>query len=456
MTMDTCETNGKRASAAWMGKALAHAQAAISGVDRPVPGGDAGQAAHAEHVARVARLAVDTHDPRQLLQHVPRVAAEALCVDHGVVYLLGADRLAFHVAAGVGLPGDRGLGAGEPDRGDLLPGFVAAAGRPAVATASGSRPLLADALACCEGGLSSALAVPLFDRGRVTGVLAVHARRARVFGGADVRFLETLASLLAVSLQRAHGDEALSHSQALKSVGQLTSGIVHDFNNLLTVISGNLQVLEGLPAVAASADLQRGVQAALRAAGRGAELAGKLMEFSRLPALQPVPVNVGALLCPLAGLLGRMLDQRIRITVDVAPDLPACLVDRGQLESALLNLAINARDAMPAGGRLSFSGRAADALPCAVQAGQQGDHPAAVCRGYVAIGIGDTGTGMSQAVRQHALAPFFTTKEPGRGTGLGLSMVASFVAQSQGAMVLDSAPGLGTTVTLFLPPAALR
>jgi signal transduction histidine kinase/CheY-like chemotaxis protein len=278
-------------------------------------------------------------------------------------------------------------------------------------------------------------------------VFAVRARTTRHFGIEDVRFLETLSSLLAASLQRAWSDEALSHSQGLKSVGQLTGGIAHDFNNLLTVISGNLQVLEDMPAIARDAQLRHMVGAAARAAKRGAELTGKLLAFSRRLVLHPEPVDAGALLHPLADILSRTLDQRIRITVDVAPDCPPCLVDPGQLESALLNLAINARDAMLDGGTLSFSARAVDDVP--PEAGAErlaAGHP-----GYVAIAIGDTGVGMSDAVKQRALEPFFTTKETGRGTGLGLSTVFGFMDQSQGAMVLDSTLGVGTTITLFLP-----
>jgi signal transduction histidine kinase len=189
------------------------------------------------------------------------------------------------------------------------------------------------------------------------------------------------------------------------------------------------------------------VASAARAAKRGAELTGKLLAFSRHQELHAAPVDVGTLLRPLADVLGRTLDRRIRISVDVAPGCPACLVDPGQLESALLNLAINARDAMPDGGALSFSAwPVADAPP---EAGAE--DTAAGSPGYVAIAIADTGAGMSDAVKRRALEPFFTTKEVGRGTGLGLSTVFGFMHQSHGAMVLDSTPGVGTTITLFLP-----
>jgi CheY-like chemotaxis protein len=233
----------------------------------------------------------------------------------------------------------------------------------------------------------------------------------------------------------------------LKSVGQLTGGIAHDFNNLLTVISGNLQVLEDLPAIANDPQMRQMVGAASRAAKRGAELTGKLLAFSRRLVLRPVRVDVGALLRPLADILGRTLDERIRITLEVALGCPPCLVDPGQLESALLNIAINARDAMPEGGTLSFSARAVNDVP--PEAGAE--RLAAGHLGYVAIAIGDTGAGMTDAVKQRAFEPFFTTKEIGRGTGLGLSTLFGFVDQSQGAVALDSTLGVGTTITLYLP-----
>jgi signal transduction histidine kinase len=172
-----------------------------------------------------------------------------------------------------------------------------------------------------------------------------------------------------------------------------------------------------------------------------------LPAFSRRLVLHPVSVDAGALLCPLADLLGRTLDQRIRVTVDVAPDCPPCLVDPEQLESALVNLVINARDAMLDGGTLSFNAWPVDHVPPEASAQRRAaGHP-----GYVAIAIGDTGAGMSESVKQRALEPFFTTKETGRGTGLGLSTVFGFMEQSEGAMVLDSSLGVGTTITLFVP-----
>ena len=243
-------------------------------------------------------------------------------------------------------------------------------------------------------------------------------------------------------------EEALQHAQRLESVGQLTGGIAHDFNNLLTVISGNLQVLEELPALADDAFGQQLVAAASRAGRRGAELTGKLLAFSRRQVLQPASIDVGVLLEALADMLRRTLDQRIRISVAAAPGCPAVLADPGQLESALLNIAINARDAMPEGGALEFTCRA---LPGAELPLELADAADAGSARYVEIVVVDSGVGMSEAVKERAFEPFFTTKAAGRGTGLGLSTVYGFARQSQGAVLIDSAPGAGTTLRLLLP-----
>ena len=240
-----------------------------------------------------------------------------------------------------------------------------------------------------------------------------------------------------------------STRSAWKASGQLTGGIAHDFNNLLTVIQGNLQVLEELPALAADTYGQQLVAAAMRASRRGAELTSKLLAFSRRQVLQPSALDAGQLLQSLADMLRRTLDQRIHIEVDVAADCPPVLADPGQLESALLNIAINARDAMREGGTLRFAAQPCSTLPADVR--NNLDDPSAVEDGFVAITIADTGSGMPEAVKQRAFEPFFTTKEAGRGTGLGLSTVYGFVRQSRGALALDSAPGAGTTLTMYLP-----
>jgi PAS domain S-box-containing protein len=407
------------------------------------------RARYSEHLAQLGRQAVDARDPQVLLQQLPAAAAQALQVERAVVYLLDADRLAFHVASGVGQPPGEAPGTRIANRPGTPPAHVLARGVPVRTDDYRSEQRFDVPPAWLDAGLTSGLAVPLSDRGRTIGALVVSTLGARRFGDDEERFLVSLANLLATSLQRAESEEALQHAQRLESVGQLTGGIAHDFNNLLTVIQGNLQVLEELPAVAGDAQAPALVTAAARASRRGAELTGKLLAFSRRQVLQPSAVDVGALLHSLAGMLRRTLDQRIRIEVDVAAGCPAVRADPGQLESALLNIAINARDAMPDGGRLVFRAAPCDALPEAVR--ETLDDPGDAEARFVAIAISDDGGGMSEAVRERAFEPFFTTKEAGRGTGLGLSTVYGFAQQSKGAVAIDSALGAGTTLTLYIP-----
>ena len=432
------------------GEGLPYVVAAIRGIEAyPRVRQALQRARYSERVAQMGRLAVDTRDPQVLLEQVPQVAVETLHADMCAVFLLEPNRLEFKVASGVGLVQGETVGTLVPNRPDTPPGFVLSQARPIVIPDYRQEQRFAVPPSYLDAGLVCALAVPLSDRGRTVGALTVRARRALTFGDDEIRFVESLANLLTSSLQRAQSEEALNHAQRLESVGQLTGGIAHDFNNLLTVIQGNLQVLEEHPAIADDEYGQQLVTAAARASRRGAELTSKLLAFSRRQVLRPSRVDVGGMLQSLADMLRRTLDQRIRIEVEVAPGCPPCLADAGQLESALLNIAINARDAMPEGGQLCFRCGPSAALP-AHAARELAPRPDAG-DDYVAISISDTGAGMPEAVKERAFEPFFTTKEAGRGTGLGLSTVYGFVKQSHGAIELDSAPGAGTTVTLHIP-----
>ncbi len=377
------------------------------------------RARHAECIAQMGRLAVDHPDAQALLAEAPAAAAAALDAQAGALHVLEPDGRSV-----------RHFGHGTAQR-------VSAADLAQARAASGASSL---------PGFASMLSAPLAERTRVLGVLEVHSQEPRVFDADDRRFIASLASLLATVVQRGASEAQLRHAQRLESVGQLTGGIAHDFNNLLTVIHGNLQVLDDWPSVAADEGARELVAAATRASRRGAELTAKLLAFSRRQMLQPKRIELPQFVPPLAELLRRTLDARIRIEVAIDTDTPACRADPGQLESALVNIAINARDAMPDGGTLSFRARRCDEAPIEVDR-------EAWRGGGVALSVADTGVGMSEAVRARAFEPFFTTKEAGRGTGLGLATVYGFAHQSRGGVALESRPGQGTTVTLYLPSA---
>ncbi|CAN5784189.1 hypothetical protein BH11PSE8_BH11PSE8_33070 [soil metagenome] len=263
-----------------------------------------------------------------------------------------------------------------------------------------------------------------------------------------------------------HSEEQLrQHAQRMESVGQLTGGMAHDFNNLLTVIQGNLQALQELACVQRDPAATPLVHAALRAAQRGAELTRSLLAFSRRQNLAPASVDAGEMLRSLLAMLRRTVDQRMQLELHVEASCPACVADPVLLEAALLNIALNARDAMPEGGTLSCNVAPCDVLPAAAQAdidapahgaagapaAAPGEAAEAGTGGFVAVALRDTGTGMPPAVLERVFEPFYTTKEPGRGTGLGLSTAYGFVKQSHGTIVVESEPGRGTCVTLYLP-----
>jgi signal transduction histidine kinase len=407
------------------------------------------RARYSECLAQLGRVAVDAREPHALVDAAPRLAAEALEARTAVVCLIENDRGDIRFAGGVGLLPEQAPGTRVPSGPDTLHGYLLAHPQPIVLPDYRDEKRFTLPPYLAAAGLTCGVVAPLIDRGRTLGTLMVHSHRPQAFGDDELRFLESLATLLATSLQRARTEEALNHSQRLETVGQLTGGIAHDFNNLLTVIQGNLQFLEESAPVAADPHAQRLVASAGRASRRAAELTSKLLAFSRRQVLQPASIDLEPLLHSLADMLRRTLDQRVRIAIELVPGCPPVLADPVQLESALLNVAINARDAMPDGGRLTFRATPVDALPAELaREATDGD---ATTHGYVAISIADTGTGMPEDVRERAFEPFFTTKGVGRGTGLGLSTVYGFVKQSRGGVTLDSSPGEGTTVTLFIP-----
>jgi signal transduction histidine kinase len=234
---------------------------------------------------------------------------------------------------------------------------------------------------------------------------------------------------------------ALFQAQKMEAIGQLTGGVAHDFNNVLQIIGGNLQLLKLVGALSDSG--KERVDMALTGVERGAKLSSHLLAFARRQPLQSVVVNPGHLLREMDDMMRRVLGPRARVVTEIAHGLGSTLVDPNQLHNVLLNLAINARDAMAGSGTLTI--RAAniepgDPLPPEIMTGR-----------WVLIEIADTGKGMNPEVLARAFEPFFTTKPTGQGTGLGLSMAYGFIKQSGGEIVLKSEPGKGTSVRIYLP-----
>jgi PAS domain S-box-containing protein len=236
-------------------------------------------------------------------------------------------------------------------------------------------------------------------------------------------------------------EEGLRQAQKMEAVGQLTGGVAHDFNNLLAVIMANAEILQ-----TRLGDEVRPLQAVLRAAARGAELTQRLVAFARNQPLEPQSINLDALVANMSYMLHLSLGETVDIEIRLAAELWPAMADPGQLENAILNLAINARDAMPGGGQLIIESANAT-LGKSHTAKRHGLSPG----DYVMLAVSDSGSGMTPEVLERAVEPFFTTKDVGQGSGLGLSMVYGFAKQSGGDLVIDSQEGKGTTMRLYLP-----
>ena len=260
------------------------------------------------------------------------------------------------------------------------------------------------------------------------------AERTRDLASANDRLTAEIA-------ERERAETRLVQAQKMEAVGQLTGGIAHDFNNLLTAVIGSIDLL-----IRRTDDekVLRLARNALMAAERGASLTAQLLAFSRRQRLSPTPVDANEVVSGMADLLGRAIGTHISVEMRLDPSLWRALADPTQLEVMILNLAINARDAMPAGGRLRIETLNVAEVPAPLAAELSPGE-------YVAISVTDNGTGMSPEIAARAFEPFFTTKNAGKGTGLGLSQLYGFARQSGGTARIETASGIGTTVTIYLP-----
>jgi two-component system, NtrC family, sensor kinase len=254
-----------------------------------------------------------------------------------------------------------------------------------------------------------------------------------------------LAAARDASAQRAAIETQLHQAQKMEAVGLLTAGIAHDFNNLLTIVAGNIALLEAQSDVA-DAKRQRLFAAATSGCERASALTKRLLGFARREPVDPRRVDINEVISGMSDLPWRSLGDRITVEFRLAKDLWPVFVDPSQLENALLNLALNARDAMAGAGRLTI-----ETGNLQLDAADTAGHPAFAAGEHVAIFVGDTGCGMPPEVRDKAFDPFFTTKEAGKGSGLGLAQVNGFVTRFGGYCMIDSKPGRGTTVRLYLP-----
>jgi PAS domain S-box-containing protein len=263
--------------------------------------------------------------------------------------------------------------------------------------------------------------------------------------GRDGKVLGIVAEATDITGRR-RAEEQLRQSQKMEAIGQLTGGIAHDFNNLLAGIVGSLDLMRHKFNAGQMHDHARYMDMATASAQRAVTLTQRLLAFSRRQTLDLKPVDVNELVAGMADLLHRTLDRNIELTFRLAPGLAHAWTDANQLENALLNLAINARDAMTEGGQLTIATR-----NVTLDQAYASSHPELEAGAYLMLSVSDTGSGMTPDVIAKAFDPFFTTKPVGQGTGLGLSMIYGYVKQSSGHVTIHSRPGQGSTITLYLP-----
>ena len=445
--------------------------------------------------ARFGELALKSDDLDQILTEACRLAGEALGTDLAKVVQLQEDGKTMLVRAGVGwAPGVVGVATIRAAE-DTSEGHCLRTGEPMISPDIAEEKRFRYPQFLIDNGVRAVANVIIIGGHERPpfGVLQIDSRVPRVFTESDTLFLRSYANLLAAAVdrirvtqearineerlrdvlhetvaqrtleltqandrlkaeaeERGRVEEALRQSLKMEAVGQLTGGLAHDFNNLLAGISGSLQLVSMRVTQGRTSEIGRYMDAAMTSVERAAALTHRLLAFSRRQTLDPKPTAVNSLIEGMRDMFSRSVGPGIDIETSLASELWPTLCDPNQLENALLNLVINARDAMPEGGRIlvetsncvlaDWRGSQIDNLSGRVPNGE-----------YIALFVIDGGVGMSPAVIERAFDPFFTTKPIGKGTGLGLSMIYGFVQQSGGHVLLRSAEGHGTTVAIYLP-----
>ena len=383
--------------------------------------------------ARIGQLALEATTQAEVVEVLPVLLAETLGVESVALLAAAQGPQAAEVRAACGTHWRVGATLPRPFAGEHREAWVI--------DDIGADPSAAALFPLPLPPTGSAVMVPVLERHQALGALLAVAKEPRRFDHDTRHLLHSAAATLSAFVRQRRADEQLAHAHRLDAIGQLTGGVAHDFNNLLTVMSGSLQLLDTEVESEGGRELLASAQ---RSVARGAELTAKLLAFARRQRLLPQELDVAALLQDIGLVLRRTLGDPVRLRLEVAEGLPPAYVDAGQLEAALINLVLNARDALLGGGEIVL---AADREQLAHA--RAGLTPGA----YLRLSVRDDGRGMSAETRARAMEPFFTTKGREHGSGLGLSMVYGFARQSGGDLEIDSRLGRGTEVRLYLPVA---
>jgi signal transduction histidine kinase/CheY-like chemotaxis protein len=414
--------------------------------------------ARLEALLDVGREVSRIQAPATLLERIAATCGRLLETDSVGIRLVDGDDLVVAYASG----GARDVMVRPRLRiGESLSGLVAASGQTLVLADAAADPrLLPEHRAAMERlGYRALVAVPIKAGDRIAGVLSVQTRRRLGFSDEDIEVVTAFARQVGVALhnnrlyeelQQAYRELTLTQDQLLQSqkmeaIGRLAGGIAHDFNNLLTVIAGQTYMLRNQTA---AGPVREGVERIEATAERAAELIRQLLAFSRKQVLQPGILRLNAIVEAMVPMLTRVIGEDVELCTRLEPRLSHVKADPTQLEQVIMNLVVNARDAMPRGGRLTV-----ETANVTVDAGRAVHHPDATAGRYVVLTVRDTGIGMDAETRRRLFEPFYTTKEPGKGTGLGLATVYGIVKQSGGHIAVESEPGQGATFQVFLPAA---
>jgi signal transduction histidine kinase len=434
-------------------------------------------------LARFGELALRSDDLEEILTEACRLAGEALGTDLAKVVELQEDGKTLLVRAGVGWkPGVIGVATITAEH-DTSEGHALRTGEPMISPDIATETRFKYPQFLVENNVRAVANVIIISgQGKPPfGILQIDSRVPRQFTESDTLFLRSYANLLAAAVdrlrlrlaleervaertrelteanarlqaeaaERERVEETLRQSLKMEAVGQLTGGLAHDFNNLLAGISGSLGLMRMRTAQGRTAEIDRFIEIAMTSVNRAAALTHRLLAFSRRQTLDPKPTNVNRLVGDMEELFIRTVGPGIQVETKLATDLWPALCDPNQLENAMLNLVLNARDAMPDGGRLLIE-TGNSIFPNSHGASKVPSGKMLVGE-YMGLFVTDTGAGMPSDVIARAFDPFFTTKPTGEGTGLGLSMIYGFVQQSGGHVLLSSEPGQGTMVSIYLP-----
>jgi signal transduction histidine kinase/ActR/RegA family two-component response regulator len=437
-------------------------------------------------LARFGEMAIKCDNLDVILHEACRLVGEALDTEFAKVMELQQGGATLLVRAGIGWPPGVVGHVRVPVDPHSSEGSAIESGDPVVSPDIDQETRFTVPRFIVEAGVKALVNVNIVgpDHQPPYGVLQVDSLRPRQFTDGDINFLRSYANLLAAAverlriaaqareaasvlrqwnetleqrvaerthaleqeqLERAATEDKLRQSQKMEAVGQLTGGLAHDFNNLLTGIVGSLELMQTRIRQGRNGDLSRYITAAMTSANRAAALTHRLLAFSRRQTLDPRLIQANELIVGIEDLLRRTVGPGITLETVLPANIGPILCDPNQLENALLNLVLNARDAMPGGGALRIE-------TANLRLDQAFADQRDLARGdYVTLSVSDTGSGMEPEVVARAFDPFFTTKPLGQGTGLGLSMTYGFVKQSGGQVRIHSQPGLGTTVLLYLP-----